>query len=96
MGTAEHTVYHIQALGNINILKSYLLLVWSEWSSLWCSGFHVMYTSIRQDFSGIGMQCHRRDLIKRLDHVLGQLDLGLEYLRQHKPSLRERDFQCAK
>ena len=31
------------------------------------------------------MWCHREDLIERLDHVLGQLDRGLEYFKQHKP-----------
>ena len=29
------------------------------------------------------MQRHREDLVKRLDHILEQLDRGLEYLWQH-------------
>ena len=33
-----------------------------------------MQISIQEDFGGIGMGYHRVDLIKRLDHVLGQLN----------------------
>jgi hypothetical protein len=30
--------------------------------------------SVREDFSGIGMGCHRAELIQRLDYILGELD----------------------
>ena len=33
------------------------------------------------------MGYHRKELLKHLDHVLGQLELGSEYLQQHNPSL---------
>ena len=39
---------------------------------------------------------HRDDLLRRLCHILGQLDLGLEYLRQSIPNLSEEDFQLMK
>ena len=81
--TGANSVDHIRALGDIEILKSYFLLVWSEWNSLWFDGFDRTCTSIRRDFGGIGMQRHREDLVKRLDHILEQLDRGFEYLWQH-------------
>ena len=86
-GTYAHVVKVVRGLKDIEILTSYLLLVWSEWDTP--SGLDEMCTSIREDFCGIGMGHHRADLIKRLDHVLGQLDRGLEYLAQHDPGLIE-------
>jgi len=96
-GTREAVVCQVRELGDIAILKSYLLLVWSEWEGLPSDrGFAEMCTLVREDFSGIGMGRHREDLIKRLDHVLGRLDRGLKYLQRHNPSLRERNVQRAK
>ena len=95
-GGEGHVVHYVRALGDIKILKSYLLLIWSEWESPVADGVSEMCTSIRSDFSGIGMRDHRKDLIKRLDHILGQLDRGLGYLRQHKPWMNEWSFQQAR
>ena len=55
-----------------------------------------MQIAIREDFSGLGMWCHREDLVMRLDHVLEQLDLGIRHLRQYKPGLGEWRIQLAK
>jgi hypothetical protein len=81
----QDTVRHFRGLGDVDILKSYFLFIWSEWSQL--SDVGGMLVSIREDFGGIGMGHHRDDLIKRLDHVLGQLDRGLDYLEQHQDGL---------
>ena len=88
-GTAGGIVRHVRAFGDIELLRSYLLLVWSEWDHIddKSGGFAEMQMLIRKEFGGIGMERHREDLIKRLDHVLGRLDLGFEYLREHKPGL---------
>jgi hypothetical protein len=96
-GTSEDVVRQVRVLGDIEILKSYLLLVWSEWNTLfyWSGGFEGMQGSIREDFGGIGMGRHREDLIKRLDHILGRLDQGLEYLKQEKPSIDEDEVRLA-
>ena len=94
-GAGGNVVLHVRALGDVEILKSYFLLVWSEWDS-YHSGFAEMRTSIREDFHGIGMGCHRKDLIKQLDYVLVQLDRGLGYLEQHKPRIHENDIRIAK
>jgi len=81
----REAVRQFRALGDIEILKSYLLLVWLEWTPLEDSAFAEMRTSIREDFNGIGMGQHREDLRKRLDHVLGQLDRGPKYLMEQRP-----------
>ena len=95
-GTNKDVLQTIRALGDIEILKSYLLLVWSEWDTPRFEGFDEMYTSIQEDFSGTGMGDHRQDLLRRLCHVLEQLDLGLEHFRQHKPSLGGDSIQVMK
>ena len=77
----------VRGLGDIEVLKSYFLLVWSEWDALWSEGFDEMCISIREDFGGIGMSHHRADLVQRLDQILGQLDKGTEYLQQHNPNI---------
>ena len=82
VGTDEHVVWTVQGLNNIELLKSYLLLVWSEWDSLPTFGIYVMRTSFRDDFSGVRMAGHRAELIQRLDYVLEQLDRGSEYIER--------------
>ena len=82
-GTEGDVVRGVRALGDVEILQSYLLLVWSECYSLHDSGFAEMCASIREDFSGIGMGRHREDLIKRLGYVQGQLDRGPRYLLKY-------------
>ena len=52
-----------------------------------------MEISIREDFGGIRMERDREDLINRLDYILRQLDMGLEYLRQDESWLFEDDIQ---
>ena len=82
-GTSPDVVRYVRGLGDIEILKSYFLFVWSEWNQ--CSCVEEMEISIREDFSGIRMWGHREDLVKQLDYVLGQLGRGLGYLNQHAP-----------
>jgi len=97
-GTEQGVVHQVQAFGDTELLKSYLLLVWSEWDHI-IGKFGApteMRISIREVFGGIGMGHHWKDLVERLDHVLGQLDQGLGYLKQHKPSLGKTHIQVAK
>jgi len=109
-GSAFGVVQTVRALGDIETLKSYMLLVWSEWDPLYSGkahnysrqnqchkkSLHEMCTSLREDFSGIGMEHHQIDLLQQLDYILGQLDLGLEHLQPHKPSLNAGDIQQMK
>lgn len=86
-GTYANNVQAVRQFEDPELFKSYLALVWSEWYSLWDSGFDEMCASIPEDFGGIGMGHHRADLIQRLDYVLGRLDLGIDYLKQHNPGV---------
>jgi len=98
MGTSGDVVRHVRALGDIEVLKSYLLLVWSEWDPISSvpEGLAEMQIAIREDFSGIGMGHHRGDLIERLDHVLGQFDRGLGHFKEHKPRIHDGNIQWTK
>jgi len=95
LGTKRGSVQTVRRLGDIETLTSYLLLVWSEWDGI-LSGFEDMCTSIKEDFSGIRTGRHRKELLQRLDHVLGQLERGLSHLRQFKPSLPGTHIWAAK
>ena len=75
MGTTPDVLSHIRGLGDVGILESYFLLVWSEWT-FFSDDLTVMLISIREDFCGPGMREHREDLVQRLDHVLGELGRG--------------------
>ena len=92
-GTYLHVTKAVRKLEDVEVLKSYLLIVWSEWDAIWNEGFDQICASIRGDLSGTRMDRHCVDLIQRLDHVLGELDQGLEYLQQRNHNLREYDFQ---
>lgn len=74
-GAEGGVVRQVRALKDLELLKSYLLLVWSEWVYIDdpSGGLAEMQATIREDFGGIGMWRHRKDLIKRLDHVLWRL-----------------------
>ena len=88
-GAGGDLIRQIRALGDIKILKSYLLLVWSGYDPIddQSGGLAEMLTSIREEFGGIGMGRHRGDLIERLNHILG---------RSESPDLRDSDIQLAK
>ena len=82
VGTRGHVVETVQALNNLEVLKSYFLLVWSEWGDFRDdSGFREMCATLWENFCGTGTSYHRTELLQRLDHILGQLDLGLEHLK---------------
>ena len=93
VGTWSHVVKAVRALEDIEVLKSYLLLVWSEWNDLPDHrGFDRMCASIREDLSGVGKGHHRVELIQRLDHILGQLDRGFEHFKRQNPGLGKYDL----
>ena len=93
MGGDLGIVQMVRNLKDIEILKCYLLLIWSEWDYLASGGFDESCASISEDFCGIENGHHRAELIQHLDRILAQLDRGLEYLQQHNPNLGERDFR---
>ena len=112
-----HIVNALRGFKDIRILKSYLLLSWSERngfpadrfeqpSDCWTYPGRVLHIRscifcttqimIQEDFGGDGMGCHRADLADKLDHVLVQLDRGLEYLKQHDWELDAGDLGITK
>ena len=95
-GSVWGVVKAVRALANLKILKSYLLLIWSEWDYLYSDGHGEMCTLIREDFGGVWKGQQRKDLLEHLDHILGQLDLGLDHLQQHKPSLKKGSIKRMK
>jgi len=84
-GTTYEAVRKVRELGNVEILKSYLLLVWSEWVFIPPSGFTEMRTSIREDLAGIGMGRHREILVEGLDRVIAGI-----WMERHWEVLAER------
>lgn len=94
--TQRNVIQTIRGLGDTNILKSYMLLVWSEWDYFGFVGLDEMCTSIQEDFNGDGMGHHRKDLLQHLDRVLSQLDSGLEHLQRREPDVNVGDIEQMK
>ena len=69
-GSERDVVRHVRGLGDIEILKSYFFLIWSQLGALDDSCFKEMQASIREDFSGIRSWGQRRDLIEQLNQQL--------------------------
>ena len=87
-GSYEYVCEVVLGLRDIKIIKSYFLLIWSEWDELLPGGFEAICASTHEDFSVAGSGHHRAELIQHLDHILTQLDQGLEYLQQHNPYIK--------
>ena len=71
----------VESLKDIEILKGYLIVVWSEWDWLapWVCSY--MCAVIRKRFGGERKKGHRGELRGRLLHIQKQLDLGMDHLR---------------
>ena len=96
-GTRKHVVRCVRKLKDVEILKSYFLLVWSPWDHIaYPEALLEMRMAIKQDFNGVEMEDHRKDLVKHLNYVLRQLNRGLGYLRQQKLWIEQDDVQKAK
>ena len=68
----ESVVQTIHRLGDVELIASYLYIIWSEERRPWGQG--VMDRLIREELGGIEAAGYRIDLIRRLDHVLLRLD----------------------
>jgi len=94
IGTDSDVIKVVWGLKDIEVIKSYLLLTWSEWDTF--DGFKEVCASMGDNFGGVGGGCHRADLVQRLDYILVQLDQGLEHLNQHNPNISGRSLQVMK
>jgi hypothetical protein len=95
LGDDRDIVRTVRGLNDIGILTSYLIMIWSEWEPLNSDGFAEMRTSVREDFNGIGMGCHRAELIQRLDYVLGELNRWPEH-HHDSPVMKDQYGQLKK
>ena len=95
VGSRPQIFKAVHALNDVEILKSYLSLVWSEWNTPHGEGegFNEVCDSIRLAFIRTE---HQAELVQRLDHVQGQLNRGLEHLRLHDPRLGKSDLRRRK
>lgn len=94
---SKHVVRRVQRLGDPETFTSYLVLVWSEWDPILPRrDLSDMKLAMSRDFRGSGMRSHREQLIRRLEHVLGELDQGVGYLKRFKLWIEEHDVQLAK
>ena len=97
MGTKKHVVRRVRKLRDIGTLKSYLLLVWSEWDPIGSPQcLSAMQSVISRELRGAGMRGHRKDLANRLDYVVGQLDRGLGHLQRYNLRIDENIVRGAK
>ena len=72
----ESVVQTIHRLGGVELIASYLYIIWSEERTPWDQD--VMDRLIREELGGIEAAGYRIDLIRRLDHVLLRLDQSQE------------------
>ena len=75
MNITGNVVRYIRGLGDIEILKSFLLHSWSGGNFI-VHAEHYMKDLLREDFCGIGMWGHRKDLVKLLGRILAPRGLG--------------------
>ena len=91
-GFDRDIVRTIRTLKDARILTSYLITIWSEWELLdfgdfvEMENFVEMEISVCEDFEGIGVGCHRAELIQRLDSIVGEL-----YRRSRNPDVTLED-----
>ena len=97
IGTSIETV---QGLQDIEVLKSYFCVIWSEWNHFKMDEdpkvLGNMCAILHKGFSGSGMGHYRADLIQRLDYILGELDRGLDHFQQYSPYLNANHIQKRK
>ena len=96
LGGRREVMQQVRGLKDIEILKSYFLVVWSEWDPIQDSGFPMMYECIHEEFSGVEANFHRAELVQRLDRVIRELNKGLAHLQRGKPDLQEWQLQRSK
>ncbi|KAF9780448.1 hypothetical protein BJ322DRAFT_293700 [Thelephora terrestris] len=90
-GAHPNVIRHVRGLGDLEILTSYFLLVWSERCFPSDDAFDTMEISIREDFCGTWVGQHRRDLVERLKHVLREFARGNDHISGSFPWYVDED-----
>ena len=89
-------ISEVESLEDVEILRDYLIVVWSEWDWLapWvCSH---MCAVIKRHFGGERERGHRDKLRDRLLHIQKQHNLGLDHLRKLGSEMTAACFQPTK
>ena len=97
----------IRMRNDAKLLTSYLITMWSEWDCAgeWafegmCEALWEEFCRVRDDGDGardeVMLRECRKDLLERLNFVLGELGRGLEYLRMRHPDMQLDEFQVIK
>jgi len=81
---------------DVELITSYLFVVWSEWRELRHWGYRAMPDLIREELSGIGAVGHRADLIQRLDYVQSKWRIYDEWYEELRTALLEVDKEATK
>ena len=96
-GGSKNVVAYLRGLGDIDLLKSNFLLVWTHMNLASPGQVHAMKRSLQEDFSGAEMKQHRKDLVNQLDRVLGQFGdrhrRAQRYYAELRDALLELDRQ---
>jgi hypothetical protein len=74
-GTSLEVFRAVREVGDLELIVSYLLVVWSKWSQSHPDGFTAVLEFIRSGLQGIEGAGYHGDLIQRLDDVLSQIKL---------------------
>lgn len=85
----------IRAHNDIELLTSYLVTMWSEWD---CAGewaFDGMCEALWEEFCGDDDEAreYRKDLLGRLNLVLGELGKGLGHLKVRHPDMQPDELE---
>ena len=75
-GASLEVFQSVQEVGDLELITSYLFVVWSKWSWAYPEGFTAMLEFIRSGLLGIEGLGYREDLVQRLDDVLSQMNSG--------------------
>ena len=73
-GTRVPTLTYVRRLRDVDLLKSYFLLVWTDQWIFHPDHILEVESSIKQNFGGVGMEHHRKELIDQIERVLERLD----------------------
>ena len=91
-GGSEQVVQVVRTLGDIELIMSYLFVIWSEWNALRSNDCEGMQRLIREELNGVRAARCRVELIQRLDYILSQLDQGRECLYPRGWNVSEAEF----
>lgn len=94
--TSAAAVSAVRSLNSPELLKEYLVTVWSEWDwpIPWVRDY--MHTTVTESFGGEEMKGHREELCNRLRTIRDRFELGLDHLQKEGLEMSADEFQSTK